>query len=113
MLRAPLHIAITVDRWPDGFGAPSPAQASGSQTRLMASGQLDLLGRWGQIAKEVHPAQAPQCSAALGATPGAALDHALDRCRQEPRALKPMAIAPQLTKRDLWDIIDLVCTKAN
>jgi hypothetical protein len=35
-----------------------------------------------QVAQEVHPAQAAQCSAPLGATPGATLEHALERCRQ-------------------------------
>jgi hypothetical protein len=35
-----------------------------------------------QVAQEVHPTQAAQCSAPLGATPAAALEHPLDRCRQ-------------------------------
>jgi len=35
-----------------------------------------------QVAQDVHPAGAFLLSAPLGATPGATLEHALDRCRQ-------------------------------
>ena len=59
----------------------------------MASGRLRLHGRchhvlagfWHmaeQVAQEVHPAQAAQCSVPCSATPATALEHPPDRCRE-------------------------------
>ena len=58
--------------------------ASG-RLRLHGGGHHVLASLWyvrQQVAQEVHPAQAAQCSAPRGATPAAALEHAPDRCRQ-------------------------------